>query len=770
MLTTSTGSVFLPHVPLYPPPLHIQKKSRKPTFRRRIFRKSSHKRSDDECVFGPLDDIIDEIKSDIWESPPEYGFDLSVLDWARPLEAPLLWTTAPLPVSRTPRDHTLTIRKNRNSRSTTSGSSLGDPMSHTHNSGQHVPANGGPVRSPHTATLETWPTVDAMSYGPEASIFSTATEHVTAQQALENVIHRDGGSVEPPRRRTSRLRRLTSGFPLLRRQGTGDVSVSTNAPGPSSPTATSTLATHDEDAKDPDDAAIEAWVSKKASDGDWFNRFMGLATKYMPCPADHEDGVSTSPPTVPTILRAAIRVFSEVRVLTKEVEEFTVAIDIEGTLHNRKSLPDTTIDIIFLVDNGYYVTHACLEKALDVVKGSFHHLGRGDRLALYTTHCTHHDVTGNRPEQMFPIRPICADTNETIRELACHIAQSGTQLRDPPRPNPSMTDVILCVARSMQGENLKAGRTHLIVLTPAAHAFHGVSKCFPDLYIHQINPAILPYWTDSELQDTVCAHHCCKNVFASNICKYQSTTGRIKSIIKNARSVKPVGELAEMSVDIRTKAGCELIECHGSTEIPQLRLGQLQTIFLRIRVTQSETQSVRLDSTNRIFNSNLEASGLRQELLNSAHVGADKVHLFDVQVLHRNSIHEPQSWNYTERPLVVTRELGGLTPPKDTYMEVYKRLYFYKLTHALKDDIELVAEGTMGTLPDTCEEVNKLVERILKEMECHAAVHEYEKTCRQRLPLCPGPIDIEVTHDWLMDMWNRTKIRRNGIEGLERLA
>jgi len=391
-------------------------------------------------------------------------------------------------------------------------------------------------------------------------------------------------------------------------------------------------------------------------------------------------------------------------------------------------------------------------------------------LALYTTHCTHHDVTGNRPEQMFPIRPIRADTNETIRELAGHIAQSGTQLWDPPRPNPSMTDVILCIARSMQGEHLKQGRTHVILLSPASHVLHGVSNFFPDLYIHQINSAILPYCSGPELQDPICLDRCCESVFASNRSKYQSTSGRIKSIVKNARVGKPVGELTELSIDIRTKAGCELISCHGSTEVPQLRLGQLQTIFLHIRVTKPETQSVRLDSTNRIFNSSLDANGLRQELLNSFHVGADKVHLLDVQVLHRNSIHEPRSWMYTESPLVVIRELGGLTPPKDTSVEVYKRLYFYKLTHAPKDDIRLAAKGTMDTLSDTCEEVKKMVERMSKEMEYYAAVHDYEKTFRQRLPLCPGPIDIEVSHDWLMDLWNRVKARRNGIEGLERLA
>jgi hypothetical protein len=55
---------------------------------------------------------------------------------------------------------------------------------------------------------------------------------------------------------------------------------------------------------------------------------------------------------MPTTLRVAVRVFPEVKILTEDVQELNVAVDIEGVLHNRKPLPDTTIDVIFVVDNG----------------------------------------------------------------------------------------------------------------------------------------------------------------------------------------------------------------------------------------------------------------------------------------------------------------------------------------------------------------------------------------------------------------------------------
>ena len=48
-----------------PPPLQIQKKPRRATFRKRVFRKSIHNRPNDQYVYGPLDDIINEIRSDI---------------------------------------------------------------------------------------------------------------------------------------------------------------------------------------------------------------------------------------------------------------------------------------------------------------------------------------------------------------------------------------------------------------------------------------------------------------------------------------------------------------------------------------------------------------------------------------------------------------------------------------------------------------------------------------------------------------------------------
>jgi hypothetical protein len=370
----------------------------------------------------------------------------------------------------------------------------------------------------------------------------------------------------------------------------------------------------------------------------------------------------------------------------------------------------------------------------------------------------------------YPIRPFCTDTAATFRELTSRIAQFGTQVWDPPRPNPPMTEVILGIARSIEGQDLKTGRTHIILLSPAAHVLHDVSKHFPDLYIHRISPAALPYRRDLEFQDTVCLDSCCKNVFASNWSKYQSTPGRIKRILKNARSEKPVGELTGLSVDIRTKAGCELLESYGTKEVPYLYPGQIHTMFVRVRVTRAETQDIDLDSRNPILKSALDSRGLRQELLNVAAVGASKVHLLDVQVLHQNSLHTADHWNYTETPLILIRDLGGLAPPLDTSMEVYKRLCFYKLTQDPAAVAKVKAEEISTTLPENQEQARKLIQRMSEEIERHLATQEYEKNCRQKLPLCPGPIDIESSpsaHEWLSDLWNRKKTKREFVAGFK---
>jgi hypothetical protein len=69
------------------------------------------------------------------------------------------------------------------------------------------------------------------------------------------------------------------------------------------------------------------------------------------------------------------------------------------------------------------------------VSGALLHLRRGDRLALYTTHCAHNLVTGNKPELHYPIHPLASDTENLFMDLTANICRCGTQVWDPARPN-----------------------------------------------------------------------------------------------------------------------------------------------------------------------------------------------------------------------------------------------------------------------------------------------------------------------------------------------
>ncbi|KAF2130630.1 hypothetical protein P153DRAFT_396022 [Dothidotthia symphoricarpi CBS 119687] len=789
MATITTTNVLSHHAALCPPPLFIQKKSRRATFGRRMLRKSIHLQQTDQCVFGPLDDIIDEIKSNIWRSPLDYSLETREFYWTNPLKAQSTWAVTPLPVSQIPSGQPLTIRKNRHSRSSASDSSMEDAMPYSRNNSQDQCKNGGPAVISSPVETTPWPLYEASTSHepplPSSSVDIARSERNSAQQALESVIQNDGSRPEAAKRRSSRLRLFTNSFPRLRRTGTGETSGDSgdvsegHLPIISSPSIVvcEDVADDDDIEAATDDAIIEAFTRKYARNGNKLASVMGHLARQLPTAMDsHHDQLDDQPDVhalaksipIPSTLRAAVRIFPQVKLLTCDYEEFAVAVEVEGVLHNQTPLPDTTIDVIFVVDNGYYVTKECLKKALDAVNGAFYYMNHGDRVALYTTHCTHHMISGNRPDLHYPLRPHGKDTGEIFRDLTASIGQHGTQTCHPPRPNPTMTEVVLSVVKSFKGQNLKNGRTHIILLSPAAYTLHNVSEVFPDIYIHKLNPAILPYRRDPELQDTVCVERCCENVFISNWASYQSVHGRIKRILKHARSQKPVGNITDVCIDLRTRNGCEVIELVGSKDIPYLRLGQVHSLFARVRVTKHETSYVDLDSSDPVFNSSLDVEELRQELLNATIKGATKVHLFDVQVYHRNSLHTTDCWNYTETPFFIIRDLGDLAPPIDTALEVYKRQYFSHFISMTADVAKAEADNILALLDDDNEQAKEVVERMAAEIRYHQHVLEYEKNHRQKLPLCPGPVAIEASpHEWLVDLWDRKKTKRKGVAGVK---
>jgi hypothetical protein len=275
MASAAVSSFLLPHpATLCPPPLQLHKKACRTTFRRRILRKSTHPRNPPS--YGPLDDIIAEIKSDIRESPSSDHVPSVSLDWAYPLKAASTWAVTPLPISRAPSDQPLTIRKNRNSRSSASGSSMGDPILSSRNNSQDEALGGCTVGTLPPPSTVPWPLFDAVgSHGPTPSTISSdvtiCTEHITAQQSLEKVIERKEGQFDSAKqRRPSRLRLFTNGFPRLRRTGTEETSASTgDASSSTSPTTTTMIGGSEgydnyRDSDKPNVEAVMAYIKRNA--------------------------------------------------------------------------------------------------------------------------------------------------------------------------------------------------------------------------------------------------------------------------------------------------------------------------------------------------------------------------------------------------------------------------------------------------------------------------------------------------------------------------
>jgi hypothetical protein len=263
----STFPLAHPNI-LCPPPLRFQKKPRKTTIRRHILRRATHTQK--QTLHGPLDDIIAEIQSDIRESAPEYFASPLFLDWGYPLKASPTWAMTPMPVSPAPSDQPLTIRKNRNSRSSASGSSMGDSTSYSRNNSQDESVSGSTVGT--TPSLGTsWSSLDCSTSHIAADVsnhtrITIYTEHANAQQICDNAVERVGSTDGiMPQRRPSRLRMLTNGFPRLRRMRTGDASTSAGDASESTPpttVTTTTLPAGSENNHELNDEAVDTYIER----------------------------------------------------------------------------------------------------------------------------------------------------------------------------------------------------------------------------------------------------------------------------------------------------------------------------------------------------------------------------------------------------------------------------------------------------------------------------------------------------------------------------
>ncbi|KAL5374810.1 hypothetical protein DPSP01_011646 [Paraphaeosphaeria sporulosa] len=786
-MASKQSVVVLPPVTnpnLFPSPLHIRKKPRRATFYRRIIHKSLYKLQD-EAVYGPLDDIITEITSDIWASPSEWNLDSTLRGLAEPLgkyfegHNPLkaastctvstvmplpvstvmplsVSTVMPLPVSRIPSNQPLTIRKNRSSRSTASESSATySIMAISRSSNGNEASDSSKVCANLTSPPTPWAQVDALSRPePEPTSFNLTIcpAQTPAQQALEEVQHAEEPKLA--KRRSSRARLFPGGLTRLLRS--------------SSDAKAAELPTCAEDCNS-DGGNNSGLPSTDASNSDAsISCMIKQVARGLPSPLGNRHDMDVieahEAPRMPLTLKTTINVLSEIKVFGPEQsQEFWASIEIEGVLHNRRILVDSNIDVVFVVDNGYYVSKDSLARALEAAAGGLHQLDRGDRVALYTTHCTHGSVASTVPDKLLPLRPVCSATEEIFRDLTLDIEKCGTQAWHPPRPTPPMSNVILAIAKSLDKELPKHERCHVIILSPVVDVLHTVSETLPNMYVHQINSAVLPFIRNEEHRET-----CCRNVFVSNWTHYQSIPGRIKQIILQARSECPVENIKDIHIDLRPKSGCEVLEIDGPTTMSTLRSGQAFCFLARLRVAPAQTQELCESPEDPLLQHSLEATNLRQEIYATKKLDAKLAHLVSVQIFYKSNLNPPGTWSYTEAPLVAVAKLGRLAPPHDLGLDVFKRRVFHNLKSLDNEAARKQAENLAMGIPDDRDDLKQVVHCMAKELHWHNTVLEYEALSRQKLPSCTGPIEIASAehHGHIQAMLDALMDKRKGMAAI----
>jgi hypothetical protein len=327
-----------------------------------------------------------------------------------------------------------------------------------------------------------------------------------------------------------------------------------------------------------------------------------------------------------------------------------------------------------------------------------------------------------------------------------------------------MSEVLISITKSLEARDFREKRTHIMLLSPAMRELHDVSKLYPSVHVHQINPAILPFNGVNNAEELMCMDMCCRNITYYNHAHFQSSSDRVRQLLRHARSEKPTGMICNVHVDLRRRPGCEVLRCEGSPDIPQLRLGQVHSLFAEVRVIRSITKEMDLESNDPVRDSTLAANNLMQDLKNAIVLGASKVHILSVQLLHQNSMLPSTHWTFTESPLLVLKELGRLSLPTDRALELYKRRFFSSFTRLPADSrTERVIEHLISMVkPELTDACMKILVQMGKEVDSHRDIVQYEKTRRAHLPSCTGPVPAPYAHQFLLDKWETRKKKRMG--------
>lgn len=453
--------------------------------------------------------------------------------------------------------------------------------------------------------------------------------------------------------------------------------------------------------------------------------------------------MNTSVP--PSVLAVSVKIIPEKKVLSsKDTQTLWVAIELEGVLHNERIMPNVGLDIVLVIDNGYYVTSDALDQAIILTKRLLFRLEPNDRIAIYTTHCTHEKVASNTPELWFAFDFVNKHCIEALHKLLEEVNDLGCQTPELRRCNPGLSEVIRSIANSIEGMNPRHGQTHVIFLSPKAVTIHNVSPQQPHLYVHQINVALLPFHGyDEPEKQLLCDDPCCDGVSFDNMVHFQSPTARVAQILRYGRCQKPFNAVHSIHLDLRRQSGCEVTQIRGSTTLPFLHLGQVHTIFAEIKVDRSEVQEARMGGTEGIRKSSLLAHNFSHDMMVAKELDAVKVHLLSVRVEHRDSYRPHHQYTVFETPFFAFKALGRVSEPMDVAHELYMRRFFYELNRlepaAAKAELARLA-GTMK--PEVKDWAGPMLDGMAKAIRKYQTLVEHEGSKHQGLPAFVGPVEI----------------------------
>ncbi|ORY12820.1 hypothetical protein BCR34DRAFT_586904 [Clohesyomyces aquaticus] len=367
---------------------------------------------------------------------------------------------------------------------------------------------------------------------------------------------------------------------------------------------------------------------------------------------------------LPVTTSLDVRLFPEAWLLQSSggTVSFRFSIAVEATLHNPRLLSPNGIDLVFVIDNAYYAPEPSFLRAKTAILAALDHLNQNDRIAVYTTHKTTPQAKEIfLPNELCPLQSLKRpNLREKIAELQFHERQ---------RPEGTLHRALVTLAKSFRqttnpdprnGQRDGANRAHVVILSSGDIAVDKLSKAFPQLGFHHLNPGLRKSHKNKPRAG---------NVTPSPNDLEES----IATLIENSRREDPIDELLDVNISLLPRRGCR-VEVEGGaslTSIPRIRVGDVHVLFATIRVDTDAlcgsfpllVPKVRFKSSLYPQDVCLESSGpglAIQELATDASCADSMRYEKDVSVefLKRRFVWEINRSTYEEAPMLLKKWVG----------------------------------------------------------------------------------------------------------------